>query len=304
MTPRVVVVGSCNIDLVARCERLPRAGETVLARSLELIVGGKGANQAIAAARAGARCTLIGAVGDDTYGGQIREVLRGSGVHIEQLRMEVGTSGVALIAVDEAGENSIVVVPGANGGLRDLTPEDIAVIADADAVVFQLEIPIETVIAAASAARGLRVLNAAPARALPSELLRAIDLLVVNEEEARIVAPGATDVDRSLDLLVDLVPRVALTRGASGVRYATRSGERIAIAPPPAKAIDATAAGDAFTGMLATALAEGRPAQQALELASSAGSITVERVGASSAIPARAEIDARWTATYGPVSAR
>ncbi len=301
---RVVVVGSCNVDLVARCATLPRPGETVLARSFEAVVGGKGANQAIAAARAGARCSMIGAVGDDPNAARIRSTLSGAGVATERLRTVAGPSGTALIAVDDAGQNIIVVAPGANGRLVELDQEDTRAIADGDVVVFQLEIPIETVIAAASGARGLRLLNAAPARPLPAALCASIDLLVVNEEEARAVAADADGVDRALDALTGLVPRVAVTLGADGVRYADRTGERIEVLPPRVRAVDTTAAGDAFTGMLATALGEGRPTREALELACAAGSLCVERPGASTSIPHRAEVDARWTATYRAVAGR
>ncbi|HYK96856.1 MAG TPA: ribokinase [Candidatus Acidoferrales bacterium] len=301
MQPKVVVVGSCNIDLVARTTRLPRPGETVLARSLDVIVGGKGANQAIAAARAGARCAMIGAVGDDPYAERIRAALRESAVAIDRLRTVSGPSGMALISVDATGENSIVVIAGANGHLA-LAEEDHAVVDEAAAVIVQLEIPVETVIAAASRARGIRILNAAPARALPAELWPTIDVLVVNEDEAMTLAPTAVGVDSAIERLVELVPRVALTLGAKGVRYAERSGGRITVSPPSARVVDATAAGDAFTGMLATALAEGRPAREALELACAAGSLCVERAGASTAIPYRAEIDGRWAAAYRDVA--
>ena len=163
-TARVAVVGSCNIDLVARVAALPRPGETVLARSFATVVGGKGANQAIAAGRAGARSVIVGAVGDDAYGDQIRSTLREASVDVGGLRTVAGPSGTALIFVDEAGENSIVVVSGANGTLTTLTEGDLKIIDDADALLFQLEVPIEIVAAAAARSKGLRVLNAAPAR--------------------------------------------------------------------------------------------------------------------------------------------
>ena len=300
-TARIAVVGSCNIDLVARCATLPRPGETVLASSFTAIVGGKGANQAIAAGRAGARCAIVAAVGDDAYGEMIRSTLREASVDVSGLRTVAGPSGTALIFVDDAGENSIVVVPAANRALTQLAESDLTVIEGADAVLFQLEIRTEVVAAAASRAKGLRVLNAAPARALPRELLSAIDLVVVNEAEARTLAPAPDGVDELLSGLLRIVPRVAMTLGADGVRYVDRDGARHVVAAPKVTAVDTTAAGDTFTGVLATALAERRSTREALELACAAASLCVETAGASASIPSRPAVDARWAAAYGTV---
>ncbi len=300
---RVAVVGSCNIDLVARSATLPRPGETVLARSFATIVGGKGANQAIAAARAGAQTAIVGAVGDDAYGEDIRGTLREAGVDLRGLRTVAGPSGTALIFVDDAGENSIVVVSGANGTLTTLSATDLAIIDGADALLFQLEIPIEIIATAAARSKGLRVLNAAPARPLSRELLAAIDLLVVNETEARVLAAAGAGADVLLSGLLSLVPRVAMTLGAEGVRYADREGARYLVATPKVTAVDTTAAGDTFTGVLATALAERRSTREALELACAAASLCVETAGASTSIPSRPAIDARWAATYAPSAA-
>ena len=299
---RVAVVGSCNIDLVARGAALPRPGETVMARSLATIVGGKGSNQAIAAARAGARCAIIAAVGDDVYADAIRATLREAGVDTSALRTVPGPSGTALIVVDDDGQNSIVVIPGANAALG-ITEPDTAVIGEADAVLFQLEVPIETVVAAATRAVGLRVLNAAPARPLPPELLDAIDLLVVNETEATAIVPASRPGAGLRAALLRVVPRVAITIGADGVLYADRDGAHLEVAAPKVTAVDTTAAGDTFTGVLATALAERRPTREALELACAAASLCVETAGASTSIPMRSAIDARWAATYAPSAA-
>ncbi len=299
-TARVAVVGSCNIDLVARCAALPRPGETVLARSFTTIVGGKGANQAIAAGRAGARCAIVGAVGDDAYGEEIRSTLREANVDVGGLRTVAGPSGTALIFVDDAGENSIVVVSGANSTLTTLGEDDRRIIDEADALLFQLEIPIEIVVAAATRAHGLRVLNAAPARPLPNELLDVIDLLVVNEAEGTAIVPASRAGEDLRAALLRLVPRVAITIGADGVLYADRDGAHLEVAAPKVTAVDTTGAGDTFTGLLATALAEHRPTREALELACAAASLCVETAGASTSIPSRPAIDARWAATYGP----
>lgn len=300
--PRIVVVGSCNVDLVARVERLPAPGATVLADAFETFVGGKGLNQAVAAARDGARCAMVAAVGDDANAERVRATLRSDGIDSARVRTTPEPTGVALIAVDRRGENLIVVAPGANAALDSLAPEDLRLIGEADAVLFQLEIPIPTVAAAAKAARGLRVLNAAPARPLSPDLLMSIDVLVLNETEAASLA-GTGDAAAALDALVREVPRVVVTRGASAVLYGTRDGERIAVRPPAVTSVDATGAGDTFTGVLATALAEGHDARTSLELACAASSLCIERRGASASIPTRAETLARRATAY-PAAAR
>ncbi|HYN95947.1 MAG TPA: PfkB family carbohydrate kinase, partial [Pilimelia sp.] len=212
--PRVVVVGSANMDLVATAPALPRPGETVLGDDFAMIPGGKGANQAIAAARAGADCAFLGAIGSDSFGVTLKARLTASGVDTAHLRVSYGGSGVAVIMVDAAGENAIVVSPGVNGSFTGLTEAETAVIGAADVLLLQLEIPLETAIGAAVAARaaGTRVvLNAAPARPLPDVLLAATDLLVVNEVEAQaLTGRGRTDPGA----LLAAVPRAVLTLGA------------------------------------------------------------------------------------------
>ena len=286
-----MVVGSANLDLVVTAPALPRPGETVLGGSFTTVPGGKGANQAAAAALAGGRVGFIGAVGDDDFARPLRDNLVAAGVDVSRLRTVPGPSGVALIAVDQHAENLIVVAPGANTALTDLTAEDRAAIAGAGVLLCQLEVPVETVAEAAAVARAngtVVVLNAAPARQLPAEVLSTVDVLVVNEGEAEVLAgrpakPG--------DLL-DLVPRVVLTLGARGAAYADRDGLRLDVAAPRVRAVDTTAAGDAFTGALAVAWAEGRPVEAAIRWACAAGAVCATRPGASSALPTRAEIEA------------
>lgn len=293
MNVRVVVFGSVNMDLVASAPALPVPGETVLGDGFTTVPGGKGANQAIAATRAGATCAFVGAVGDDAFGAALRAGLMDSTVDISRLRTVPGPSGVALIVVDPTGENTIVVVPGANGALA-VTDADRSAIARADVLLCQLEVPLNAVVAAATAAReaGTRVvLNAAPARALPPRLLAVVDLLVVNEIEAAALADD-------LDALLRLVPRVVLTLGARGARFADRDGTRITVPAPTITAIDTTAAGDAFTGALAVAWAEGRPLVDALRWACAAGAVCARRPGASTALPDRAEITAEYRRAY------
>jgi ribokinase len=296
--PRVVVVGSANMDLVATAPALPRPGETVLGRDFTMVPGGKGANQAIAATRAGGACTFLGAIGSDSFGVTLRARLTASGVDTSLVRTAYGISGVAVVMVDAAGENAIVATPGANASLVGLTERELAVIAEADVLVCQLEVPIETVTAAAVAARaaGTRVvLNAAPGRPLPAELLDAVDLLVVNESEA-VVISGHGREDPSA--LLRLVPRAVLTLGAAGAWYGDRSGIASLIPAPVIKSVDSTAAGDAFTGALAVGWAEERPLLEAVRWACAAGAACARKLGAFTALPVRNEIDELYAATY------
>jgi ribokinase len=290
--PRVVVAGSANMDLVATAPVLPRPGETVLGRDFAMVPGGKGANQAIAAARAGASCAFLGAIGSDSFGVTLKARLAASGVDSAHARVVYGSSGVALVVVDGEGENTIVATPGANAAFTSLTEAELATIRGADVLVAQLEIPVETVTEAALAARaaGVRVLlNAAPARALPAELLDAVDLLVVNEGEAFTISghgredPGA---------LLSVVPRAVVTMGDEGAWYGDRDGTAARVSAFKVETVDSTAAGDAFTGALAVAWGEGREMLDAVRWACAAGAACARRLGASVSLPQRAEIDA------------
>jgi ribokinase len=287
----VVVAGSANMDLVATTATLPRPGETVLGRDFAMVPGGKGANQAIAAARAGADCAFLGAIGSDAFGVTLKARLTASGVDTAHLRVEYGVSGVAVIMVDGAGENSIVATPGANGAFVGLGAPEVAAIEAADVLVAQLEIPLATVVEAARAARagGTRVLlNAAPAVPLPADLLGLVDLLVVNEVEAgALTGLGRNDPAA----LLASVPRAVLTLGAEGAWYVDRDGTAELVAPPAVRSVDSTAAGDAFTGALAVAWGEGRPLVPAVRWACAAGAACVRRLGASNSLPQRHEID-------------
>ncbi|MEV6596862.1 ribokinase [Actinoplanes sp. NPDC051346] len=292
--PRIVVVGSANMDVVGLAERLPRPGETVLGDDFVMAPGGKGANQAIAAARAGGTCTMLGAIGSDAFGVTIKARLNASGVNTDHLRTSYGASGVAVIMVDRAGENAILVSPGANSTFAGLTAAESAVIADGDVLLCQQEIPLDTVVAAARVARagGTRViLNAAPARELPVELRECVDLLVVNEGEATAIT-GSSEPD--LAALLELVPRVVLTLGAEGSRFADREGRDERIPAFAVDAVDSTAAGDAFTGALAVAWGEGRDLVTAVRWANAAGAACARTVGASGSLPTRADIDALY----------
>ncbi|WP_406044937.1 ribokinase [Micromonospora sp. NBC_00898] len=309
MSARVVVVGSANLDLVVTTPQLPRPGETVLGGDFRTVPGGKGANQAVAAARAGADCDFVGAVGTDDFGTLLRDNLIAAGIDVRGLRTVDGPSGVALIAVDDAAENFIVVAPGANAALTGLDDAERTAVAAADVLLLQLEVPLAAVGQAAGWARAAAttvVLNAAPARPLPAELLDLVDVLVVNEHEAAIVGGVFTEEPGALlDALVALVPRVVLTLGARGAAYADRHGVRVEVPAPKIDAVDTTASGDAFTGALAVALAErggtltADTATAVLRWACAAGAACAQRAGASTALPERAAIDALYAATYG-----
>ncbi|MEV6763047.1 ribokinase [Streptomyces sp. NPDC051105] len=294
----IAVLGSTNMDLVAYVEKAPQLGETVTGREFRTIPGGKGANQAIAAARAGATVSMIGAVGHDAYGTRMRETLEHSGVDTDSLRTIEGPSGTAHIVVDDEGGNAIVVIPGANGTVDHLSPGDEGVIASADTLLLQLEIPLPAVVAGAQAARrhGVRtILTPSPTRALPSELLDNIDLLVPNEREAADLTDRADPRDAAAALL-GLVPQVVVTLGAAGCLYLTRDAAPLVIPAPRVTAVDSTGAGDTFVGALAVALAEEKPIREALSWAAAAAALAVQREGASTSMPYRPEIEAQYTA--------
>jgi len=289
--PRIVVVGSANMDLVGLAPRLPLPGETVLGDDFLMGPGGKGANQAIAAARAGGDTTFLGALGSDAFGVTLKARLTAAGVRTDDVRISYGSSGVAVIMVDRAGENSILVSPGANNSFLDLTDAERSIVADADVLVCQQEIPASTITTAAQSARagGTRViLNAAPARPLSAELLAAVDLLVVNELEAEAIT-GAREPDMAG--LLKVVPRVVLTLSGEGSWYADREGRSERIPAYRVTVADTTAAGDAFTGALAVAWGEGRDMVEAVRWANAAGAACVRKIGAAASLPTRAEID-------------
>jgi ribokinase len=291
----IAVLGSTNMDLVAYVTKAPQRGETVTGREFRTIPGGKGANQAVAAARAGADVSLIGAVGADAFGSQLRSTLEHSGVDTDHLRTTEGPSGTAHIVVDDEGGNAIVVIPGANGTVTALAPGDEGLIAAADALLLQLEIPLNAVLAGAEAARrhGVRtLLTPSPVQPLSSQLLASIDLLVPNEHEAAALT-GVTDPREAAAALLDQVQQVVVTLGAAGSLYAARGAEPVTVPAPQVSAVDSTGAGDTFVGTLAVALAEGREMPEALEWASAAAALSVQRPGASSSMPYRSEIDAQ-----------
>ena len=285
----VIVVGSANVDQVFSVERIPQPGETVMSTGLAIVRGGKGQNQAVAAARAGAATTFVAARGTDSFGDLTETGLREDGIDVTHLRTVDAPTGTALIAVDRGGENSIIVEGGANSHLVDLTEDEKTAITAASVLLLQLEVPLETVVAAARAAAStstITVLNAAPIRDLPDELLRDLNILVVNEHEAAhllAARPGT---------ITDLVPTVVQTLGAAGAVLYRRGEQDVSVPAPTVTAVDATGAGDTFCGAFAAALAEGQDAVSALRFAVTAGSLSVQDHGAVPSIPLRAAIDA------------
>ena len=271
--PRLVVLGSVNMDLVVRTGHLPVPGETTAGTDFVTIPGGKGANQAIAAAGAGGRVSFVGAIGDDDYGRRLAGGLVAAGVSTARLGQLPGSSGIALITVDDAAENTIVVVPGANAQVT-VTARDTELIAAADILLLQLELPFPTVLAGARAAAGAAVpvlLNPSPVAPLTPELLDLVTVLVLNEGEARALGPAA----------LARVPHVVTTLGASGARYLGPDGDRCQVPAPPVVAVDTTGAGDAFTGTLAVAWARGLVPADALGLACAAGATATTYHGAT-----------------------
>ncbi|MHA6627600.1 ribokinase [Pseudonocardia sichuanensis] len=274
---RIAVVGSVNLDLVARVPRLPAPGETIAAGGLRRVPGGKGANQALAARRLGADVTMVAAVGEDPAADEALALLARDGVRLDRLRRDPDRpTGHALITVDDAGETTIVVVGGSNDTLS-VSAEDVR---GADAVLTVLEIPDATVADAARHATGMVVLNAAPARALDPDLLRRVDLVVVNAGEYAAIDG------------LDAAGAVAVTHGAQGA-VLRRGGREVArAAPPPVRVVDGTAAGDTFTAALAVALLDGASDADALHRACAAGALAVTRAGAQPSLPTAAELEA------------
>ena len=291
----IVVLGSLNVDLVARVARLPAAGETLLARGFDTVPGGKGANQALAARRAGATVRLFGHVGDDALAPVALSLLAGAGVDLTGVATARAPTGVALIELDAQGENTIVVAPGANAATRASQVPD-GVLASGTTVVMQLEIPLPEVAALArrAAARGARVmLNAAPATVLPAELLADAGLLVVNESEAAALARerGAAGIAQLCADFARAGRTLVVTRGAEGALY-TAQGETFVRRAPRVEPVDTVGAGDAFTGALAAALDRGADLDRAVSEGLAAGALACTRPGAQAALPSREEIRA------------
>lgn len=304
MSADVVVLGSANIDLGLDLDRLPTPGETVLANDQRRGLGGKGVNQAVACHRAGCSTALIAAVGDDPTGDEVMTKLAETGLDVGLVRRARGSAtGTAHLMVDAAGENMIVVASGANATLTELAAADEAAIRAARFLVLQCEVPTKVLAAGAAvaASAGTRViLNAAPATSVSQDLLGHVDVLVVNEHEARTLA-GARALQDPADLaasLAGLVPLVVVTLGSQGSVWRGPTGEGRVVAPE-VEALDSTGAGDTFVGYLAAHLAAGDDVAGAVRISGEAAALAVERRGAVDAIPMADEISARFSRPPG-----
>lgn len=299
---RIVVFGSINMDLVVRAPHIPVPGETILGSDFVMVPGGKGANQAVAAARLGAQVQLVGAVGSDAFGPQLRQSLADYGVDTTYVRQSDAASGVALITVDDKGENSIVVASGANMRLpSDVLDSLDQALQHATILLLQLEIPLDLVITAAHLAkkRGVMVIldpAPAPAQALPAELLTAVDVITPNESEtAALTGIQPTDMAHTIQAAEQLhrlgVPNVIIKRGGHGV-YWSDASTSLTMPAFVVPVVDTVAAGDSFNGSLATALAERQIWAEAIRFAAASAAISVTRRGAQHAMASRSEVEA------------
>jgi ribokinase len=294
----VVVVGSVNIDLVANAERIPLEGETVTGRDFQIHPGGKGANQAVAVARLGYPVSMIGRLGDDAFGAQLRTHLTNAGVNLDGVMTTPGTSGVAVIVVGQNGENCIVITPGANALL---TPKDldthIEIIRSAGVVLTQLEIPIQTVqhLAKICVRENIPlILDPAPAQALPQHLFEDVQWFTPNETEATFFAGAGAEAENDSASMADTlmargVKGVVLKLGARGAFIAS-AGLAERLASYPVNAVDTTAAGDAFNGAFATALLMHRSPLESARFATAAAAVSVTRPGAQPSMPTMSDV--------------
>ncbi len=299
--PRVAVVGSLNMDLVVRAPKLPEPGETVLGGTFATFPGGKGANQAVAGARLGASVAMVGRIGDDAFGRQLRDGLAREGIDLSHLRTDASAAtGVALITVDAAGRNTVMVASGAN---MRLTTGDVdaarELLASSEVLLLQLEVPVDVVVHAArmAAAFGCRVVldpAPAPSQPLPDELYRAVAVLNPNEVEAKAL----TGVAVSSDAEARLAAETLLARGCGAAviklgergAYLAGGGRHEAVPAPRVRAVDTTAAGDAFAAAMGVALAEGQDLPAAVRFANAVGAFSVTRMGAQPSMPTREEL--------------
>ncbi|ELI1838531.1 ribokinase [Vibrio fluvialis] len=298
---KLVVLGSVNADHVLQVPSFPRPGETLHGRNYQVIPGGKGANQAVAAARLKADIGFIACVGDDSFGINIRESFKLDGMNISGVKMHPNCpTGIAMIQVSDSGENSICISAEANARLTaEAIEPDLARIREAKYLLMQLETPIDGIVKAAQVAKEARtnvILNPAPARELPDELLSCVDVITPNETEAEVLTGITVTDDESAQLAADALHRkgieiVMITLGAKGV-WLSQNGRGTLIPGFRVQATDTTAAGDTFNGALVTGLLEEMPLESAIKFAHAAAAISVTRFGAQTSIPNRAEVDA------------
>ena len=300
--PEIIVIGSLNADLVQNVDRLPKPGETVVGGNLETFSGGKGANQAVAAGRMGARVSMIGQLGNDSLASLLLTSLKSAGASTDLVGRSDCSTGAAVILVLPDGENVIVISPGANATVTpSLATERLSILREGSYLLSQLEVPIESVqesLAVAKARNATTILDPAPARPLPAELLQNVDFLTPNETETLTLLGGPSlsmdvdsDVEQAARKILALGPRtVVLKLGARGCMIATEQGS-IRVPGFKVSAVDTTAAGDVFNGAFATALAEGQTVQHAARFANAAAALSVTRPGAQNSVPSRREVN-------------
>ena len=299
MSSTIIVVGSVNMDLVVRAPRIPREGESLIGSEFKMVPGGKGANQAVAAARLGSKTYFVGRVGNDMFGTHLRQNLISGGVNTDYLHEDTGPSGIAMIVLNEAGQNSIVVAPGANGKCQPADLDRLSgLFRTADFLLLQLEIPLETVEAALDKARaaGLcSILDAGPVRDVSSDLVCKADIVSPNETEtSALTGIQVTDVSSARDAAGALLDKgaqaVVLKLGDQGAFVATRDIEQH-VPGFRVEVVDTTAAGDAFTAALGVSLAEGSALVEAVRFANAAGALAVTQFGAQPSMPTRDAVD-------------
>lgn len=300
MTSRITIVGSLNMDLVIRSPHIPQPGETIIGRDFQTIPGGKGANQAVATARLGGKVNMVGKVGNDAFADVLLNNLRNSGVNADFVQVDDNSAtGVALIVVDDSGENIIVVASGANMQLSEsdiMTAEQ--VISSSDVLLLQLEVPLPVVTRAAQIAQanGVKViLNPAPARQLPAELLKMVDILVPNESETELLTGlmlgSEVDLEKAAqNLFGSGVGSVVITLGGRGALYLDSDGEQEKVEAFQIKPVDTTAAGDAFMAGLAVTIGEGGSLSEAIRWGNAAGALAAMKFGAQTSLPSRDEV--------------
>jgi len=296
----VLIVGSLNIDIVTYLEKMPEPGETVVGDRLETFPGGKGLNQAVAAARAGGEVVMVGVLGNDSHSNMLKQVMLTEKINSDYVRKVVGASGTAIIEVDKSGRNRIIVIAGANSELKanDLKPEILTKITKRQVLLSQLESPISELFSIFQAAKNSNfytILNPAPARKLEMKFIQLIDLLVPNQFEAEFLTGiKVTDTDSAFsagkELISQGVKSVLITMGKAGSVLITKDGGEL-FSSFKVHAIDTTAAGDAFCGAIAVALSEEFDLKTAIRFASAAGALSVQIEGATTSMPTRQEIE-------------
>lgn len=288
------MVGSANMDIVFTVERIPQPGETLLAESVATYPGGKGLNQAVAASRAGAATIFIGALGTDDHGDELAATMTDAGIDRTLVRRSGAPTGQAFIVVSESAENTIIVASGANAEVTALADAERAAVTGATVLLMQLELPMALVVEAAETARAAGttvMLNAAPARELPDELVSALDYLIVNEHEACLIG-GSDDLAEASQRLASRVGRLIVTLGADGSVLYDGGAELARIPARRVTAVDTTGAGDTYCGAFAAAIAEGQGLEAAAAFATAASALSVQALGAVPSIPSRDRIEA------------